>query len=195
MCARHNPRNRPDCSYHQGELKKGYDSDSSGHTAALYTPYQWSDLLNPVPPPIGFDAVLSGVLRSAAEMEKIKGLDEQDFQSVVDVLGQVSTPLGSAFTVFYLPTPCPLVREDRGCDEWAPEEMLQVPVQDMRGPRNLANTVHFEIQRFTAVGSPGLRRGVRHGMEREVQRKDSRDQEVVAEYPTTGENKGGLSSG
>lgn len=36
-----------------------------------------------------FDAALMNVLRSAAEMEKIQGLNEQEFQSVIDVLGQV----------------------------------------------------------------------------------------------------------
>lgn len=47
-----------------------------------------------------FDVVLLGVLRSTTEMEKIKELDDQEFQGVIDVLGQVSTLSSSAFTVF-----------------------------------------------------------------------------------------------
>jgi hypothetical protein len=46
-----------------------------------------------------FDAVLLGVLQSATEMEKINGLDEEEFRSVIDVLGQVSTLFGSLLTV------------------------------------------------------------------------------------------------
>ena len=49
-----------------------------------------------------FDAVLLGVLRSTTEMEKIKELDSKGFQSVIDVLGQVSTIFGSALMIFYL---------------------------------------------------------------------------------------------
>ena len=36
-----------------------------------------------------FDAALTSILRSPTEMEKIQKLDEKDFQSVIDVLGQV----------------------------------------------------------------------------------------------------------
>lgn len=97
MCVRHEHRNRSDCFYCRGELKKGDDSDSSGHTQ--YTPRQWLDLLNPDLLPMDFDAVLLGVLQSATEMEKINGLDEEEFRSVIDVLGQVSTLFGSLLTV------------------------------------------------------------------------------------------------
>lgn len=90
MC-RHNLRGRCDCSHFHGESKRGDDSDSSGLTSSI--PHQWSDLLNPDLPPIQFDAVLTGVLRSTMEMEKIQGLDEQELQSVIDVLGQVKTLL------------------------------------------------------------------------------------------------------
>jgi len=45
------------------------------------------------------DGVLSCVLRSTTEMERIQGLDEQEFQSVIDVLGRVSTHFDSVFTV------------------------------------------------------------------------------------------------
>ena len=38
-----------------------------------------------------FDAALMGVLRSSTEMDKILGLNDEKFQSVIDVLGQVST--------------------------------------------------------------------------------------------------------
>ena len=38
-----------------------------------------------------FDAALTNVLRSTVEMEKIQGLGDQEFQSVIDVLGQVKT--------------------------------------------------------------------------------------------------------
>ncbi|KAF9644232.1 kinase-like protein [Thelephora ganbajun] len=71
---------------HARSTSKGYDSDSSGST--LSTPYQWSDLLNPDLSPMDFDAVLMGVLRSTTEMERIQGLDEPEFQSVIDVLGE-----------------------------------------------------------------------------------------------------------
>lgn len=37
-----------------------------------------------------FDVVLANVLRSKVEIEKILELDEQELQSVIDVLGQVS---------------------------------------------------------------------------------------------------------
>jgi len=72
--------------------------------------------------------VLLGVLRSAAEMEEIKGLGEQEFRGVIDVLGQVSTQFNSAFAVTYSLIPRLSVRGYRGCDGRAPEEMLQVPV-------------------------------------------------------------------
>jgi hypothetical protein len=72
-------------------LKKGLDSDSNGHI--ISTPHQWPDILNPDLPLLDFEAVLLGVLRSTAEMEKIKELNAQEFQSVIDVLGQVSTSL------------------------------------------------------------------------------------------------------
>lgn len=87
MCARHDLQNQSDCLYYQSESKKGYDSDSSGHT--LPTRHQWSDLINPDLLPMDFDVVLVGVLRSTTEMEKIKELDDQEFQGVIDVLGQV----------------------------------------------------------------------------------------------------------
>lgn len=38
---------------------------------------------------MAFDAVLLGVLRSTTEMERVQALDESEFQSVIDVLGQV----------------------------------------------------------------------------------------------------------
>jgi len=46
-----------------------------------------------------FDAVLMGVLRSTEEMDRIQKLDREDFQDVIDVLGQVRTPPGSAHVV------------------------------------------------------------------------------------------------
>lgn len=76
-------------SLRQGELKEGYDSGSSSRTVS--TQHRWSDLLNPDLSRMDFDATLLGVLRSTTEMERIKGLDDQEFQDVVDVLGQVST--------------------------------------------------------------------------------------------------------
>lgn len=72
-------------------MKKGLDSDPNGHI--LSTPHQWSDILNPDLPLLDFEAVLLGVLRSTVEMEKVKELNAQEFQSVIDVLGQVSTSL------------------------------------------------------------------------------------------------------
>lgn len=46
-----------------------------------------------------FDAALMGVLRSTEEMDRIQGLDREDFQNVIDVLGQVRTPSGLAHFV------------------------------------------------------------------------------------------------
>ena len=74
-----------------GTAEKGYDSDSSALT--LSTPHGWSDLLNQDLPPTHFDTVLKAVLSSKTEVETIRGLDKQEFQSVVDVLGQVRTLL------------------------------------------------------------------------------------------------------
>ena len=62
------------------------------------------------------------------EVEKIKGLEEQEFQDVIDVLGQVSMRFDSAFTVVYSLTPRPPVRGHGGRDERAPEAMSQVLV-------------------------------------------------------------------
>jgi hypothetical protein len=50
------------------------------------TSYLWQDLLDS---PVNFDAVLSGVLQSTTEVERIKRLNEVDLQCVIDVLGQV----------------------------------------------------------------------------------------------------------
>lgn len=62
------------------------------------------------------------------EVEKIKGLEEQEFQDVIDVLGQVSMRFDFAFTVVYSLTPRPSVRGHGGRDERAPEAMSQVLV-------------------------------------------------------------------
>lgn len=125
MCVRHSFGCRCDRSRYYGGSKRGYDSDSSGLT--LSTPHQWSALLNPDLPSTHFDAILTGVLRSTTEMERIQGLDEPEFQSVIDVLGQVkTTPIQCSWSSIHsrdLP-----VRDDRGRDERTPEEMLQVPV-------------------------------------------------------------------
>jgi hypothetical protein len=79
----------------------GSDSDSGGLTPP--TPYQWQDLLNQDPLPTHFDAALKSILWSQTEMEKILGLDEQNFRSVIDVLSQVKSLVrfsvdGSVFT-------------------------------------------------------------------------------------------------
>jgi hypothetical protein len=94
--------------------KRGYDSDSSGLTLSL--PHQWSDLLSPDLPSAHFDAALTGVLQSTTEMEKIQGLDEPEFQSVIDVLGQVKTIFvqRSRFSIYSCDAPVP---DDRGRDE------------------------------------------------------------------------------
>jgi len=102
-------------------------------------------------------------------MEKIKGLEEQEFQDVIDVLGQVSTRFDPAFVAVYSLTPRPSVRGHWGRDERAPEAMPQVPVQDMRDPWSLTDTVRTETQRFTAIRSSGLQRRVRRSVEGEVQ--------------------------
>ena len=88
---RNDLRCQSDCPYFQfdNESKRGYSSDSSGLTPSA--PYQWQDILNPNLHPMDFDAALMGVLRSSAEMDKILGLNDEKFQSVIDVLGQVST--------------------------------------------------------------------------------------------------------
>ena len=75
-------------SYHQSE-GEGYSGDSGGLTTNARTPYRWQDLLNSELHPTDFDVALTNVLRSAAEMEKIQGLNEQEFQGVVDILGRV----------------------------------------------------------------------------------------------------------
>lgn len=74
-------------SHFAGQMKRGYDSDSSGLTATAS--YQWQDLLNSDLQPTDFDTALTDVLRSTTEMEKIQALNEQEFQSVIDALGQV----------------------------------------------------------------------------------------------------------
>jgi len=86
MCVRHERRNRGDRFHLQGG-SKGQENESN-----------WSDLLTPDLPPTEFDAVLSGVLQSTTEMEKIKGLEAQEFQRVIDVLGQVSAIFGPTFS-------------------------------------------------------------------------------------------------
>lgn len=68
------------------DSRRGDDTDSSGLTPSA--PYQWQDLLNPHLLTMDFDAALTGVLRSAEEMDKIQKLDREDFQNVIDVLGQ-----------------------------------------------------------------------------------------------------------
>ena len=55
----------------------------------MSTSYQWLDLLNPDLTSVHFEAVLTAVLRSTAEVERIQELGEQEFQIVIDVLGQV----------------------------------------------------------------------------------------------------------
>jgi len=87
MRGRYEPRNGTDLFDFQGG-SEGPDSGSN-----------WSDLLIPGLPSTEFDAALSGVLRSTTEMEKIKGLEAQEFQRVIDVLGQVSTIFGPVFSI------------------------------------------------------------------------------------------------
>lgn len=100
------------------------ECDSDPHGTVTSAPYQWQDLLNPDLPLMGFEAVLISVLQSGAEMEKIKGLNEQEFQRAVDVLGQVLL-LSIQFPPFsYLLMPRLSVLGNRGCDGRAPEDLL-----------------------------------------------------------------------
>ena len=64
--------------------------------------------------------------------------------------------------------PYPLVLGNRGCYERAPEEMLQITVQDLRHPWDIANTVRAETKRSSTVRGPGLHWGIRRSMEREI---------------------------
>jgi hypothetical protein len=79
-------------------------------------------------------------------MEKIERLGEREFQRVIDVLGQVSALLDSPFAVFYSLRRCSSVREVRGRNERAPEEMLQILVRNVRNPWCLADTLHARPQ-------------------------------------------------
>ena len=67
-------------------------------TTTCVTSHQWQGLLKRDLIPTDFDAVLLGVLRSPTEMEEIKGLNEKDFQSVINVLGEVGAIFDSAST-------------------------------------------------------------------------------------------------
>ena len=53
------------------------------------SPCQWKNLLRRDLSHAKFDAVLSDVLQSTEEMEKIQGLNETDFQNVIDTFGKV----------------------------------------------------------------------------------------------------------
>jgi hypothetical protein len=75
-----------------------------------------------------FDSALTNVLRSTVEMEKIQRLSEEEFQRVIDVLGQVGWFSNSLFSFLRLLTPYLPVLWNRGCYERRPEEMLQITV-------------------------------------------------------------------
>ena len=62
----------------------------------------------------------------------------------------------------------PPVREDWGCDERAPEAMLQDLVQDMFSPWDLAKTIHLAYRLFAARGHARLRWRVWRSVERDV---------------------------
>ena len=100
--------------------------------------------------------------------------DQQEPQGAVDVLGQVSSLFDPVFTVFYSPTRCPTVHEDRGHDEQVSEDVLHVPEQDMRNPWSLAHVIHAGTRWFTTIGSPGLQWRVWHSMERSTTKCPSR---------------------
>lgn len=89
------------------ETEGGSEEASGGDTKSRIpsTTCHWQDLLISDLPPTKFDAVLKSVLHSDTEMDRIKGLSEKEFQSVVDVLGRVST-------LFFVPTvpPSPTTR-------------------------------------------------------------------------------------
>lgn len=87
-------------------------------------PYRWKDLVKPDLLPTDFDAVLSGVLQSPTEVEKIKELNEADLQSVIDVLGEVRAHFDSVSVALDLLTPHPPVLEDQRWNERAREEMF-----------------------------------------------------------------------
>jgi hypothetical protein len=79
-------------------VNRGKDT-TKARAVSPSTPDQWEDLLNPNLPPTEFEAALKRVLESEAEMEKIRKLNKQEFQSVIDVLGRVSTLSRSIATV------------------------------------------------------------------------------------------------
>ena len=93
-------------------------------TTTFATSYQWRDLLNTGLHPTDFDDVLSGVLGSPTEVTEVKGLNEADLQSVIDVLGTVWASFNPASTVLpslKLPPPVPGYKGRIECT-W--EEML-----------------------------------------------------------------------
>lgn len=163
------PRSHSDRPYHQPEddSKKGSDSDTNSRSPS--TPYHWQDLLNQELPPTDFDAALKSVLQSEAEMEKIKGLNKQEIQPLIDVFGRVSTLFCSLSMFCYPPTPCPPVLGDRGRDERTPEEMLQITMQDLRLPWNFTNTVYVETKQPKSVKPPGLHWRIWRSVERRSQ--------------------------
>ena len=93
-------------------MERGRDIDPSDPTPSM--PYQWQDLLNEDLPPTDFDATLESVLRSTAEMEKIKGLSKRELQSVIDALSGVSTPLCSVSQSYIHWHPVPQYLETGG---------------------------------------------------------------------------------
>ena len=94
--------------------------------------------------PANFDATLTNVLGSTAEMEKIQELNEQEFQSVVEVLSRVRIIFVSLSLRFLMPYPP--VLGNRGCYKRAWEEMLQLTVQDLCRPRSLTKTVRAKTE-------------------------------------------------
>jgi hypothetical protein len=91
-----------------------------------------------------FDAVLSGVLRSTAEMDEVKGLNGGERQLVIDVLAQVSPLSHSVSMVNHPLTPRPPVRGNKRCHERAREEMLKVTLRCLRRRRSVTDTIHVE---------------------------------------------------
>lgn len=104
---------------------------------------QWKDLLDPDLPLENFDTLLMNLLDNATETGKMQGLNEQEAQNLIDVLGKVRTLLVSRFLFTKAPYPVPW---DRGCHGRAAEEMLRVPVFDLRHQRSATDTIHAEAE-------------------------------------------------